>query len=1063
MTIFGTGPMTDKSAPWYDYRKEIKKVVIESGVTSVGSSAFEGCVNLSFTTIPNTVTIIKDRAFASCEELASIIIPDGVKTIEGGAFQYCLKLTSLFIPKSVTLIENGSFFACKGLTSIVVESNNPVYDSRNNCNAIIKTNTNELIGGCKNTVVPNTVTTIGDYAFTQCGFGSFSIPNSVVSIGEFAFWNSYTLGSIVIPNSVISIGNYAFENCALTEVSIGKSVKEIGENAFKGTYFIHTVYSLLPEPFVIYSNTFEDRVKNNATFYVPAGTKAKYEATEGWKEFKNIVEMEDKELKVNDIFTANGITYRVKDAEKGEVIVGYKEPESYIAVSKDATGIIEIPSSVEGSDGKSYSVTGIQDYAFEGCNMLTGFILPESITQIGEGVFKDCSSLESVNIPKSLENISLLTFKGCSSLEKIHIPESVKEIGYGAFDGCKALNSVNIPVGVTNIALATFQSCESLTSIDIPSTVTSIGEAAFNICGLKSIIIPEGVTTIGRAAFSDCWKAENIIIPSSVTSIGEVAFSRGYSHLTKVTSYMTNPVPISYNTFGQNDYDSYTYATLYVPAGTKAKYEATEGWKEFKNIVEMDVVEDNLTYNFGEEGNLTVTGTVDGQETTIEIPAKIVIDGREYIVTIIAADAFKDNANLQSVTIPETVEKIGVNAFSGCSSLSAVTLPKSVTAIDENAFSGCSSIKTIELPKSVNSIGDGAFKDCSSMSSVKILSSPENVGVDVFAGCDNLKEAEFNCATVTSVLQKTKVERVKMEETVTAIDKEAFRECKNLTDIDMPESVERIGESAFNGCSEVKQIGLPKNVNSIGNGAFTGCTEMSSVRIECSPTNIGTGIFDKCEKLEEAVFDCPKIMPILRRTKVERVKIEKSVTAIDKEAFLECKNLAAIDIPESVERIGESAFNGCTGIKAIELPKSVTQIEEGAFGKCTEMITLKIGEGIKEIQSAAFSDCVKLTDVFVYAKELPVTSSEAFKDTDVKQITLHVPEEAVKDYERTVPWIDFKIIKAIVPEAISIVMDSNKPVDVYSTAGVLVKQGVTTLKDLKKGVYIVNGKKIVIR
>ena len=1038
----------------------ITSIDIPQTIVSIGNYAFWGLDIKSFA-IPKGTRAIGDMAFWGCRNLESISIPESVQSIGDQAFYSCRMLTSIVIPKSINSIGTGIFNACWKLESIVVDKGNPVYDSRGNSNTIIETQTNTLIAGCSKTTIPNTVKQIAPKAFAQTiaednHVYELIIPKSVEVIGEEAFWNNNGLLSVDIPSSVNSIGSKAFADCGhLEKVSVYHNQPLAITDVFQGC-----TYGLL-------------------YLYVPAGTKALYESTEGWKDFKNIVEMEpeNKELSKWDIFEANGITYMVANTNPLEVYVGPSqriegydddlfeglEIQQFGAVPQEYTGDIVIPSSVVAPDGKSYTVTAISMNAFTNCKGITSVTIPNTVITIQFSAFYDCDGLTSITIPSSVVNIQYLAFGLCDGLTSA-IFENVSPITTGeqswggVFNACGNLTSVYIN------NLSAWCGNSFLRQDDSPAYWASKSEGKevhLFVDGkeVNDLIIPNDITSIGQLVFCGYNGINSITIPNSVTTIGKGAFyeCRG---ITKVNSRIETPFAINKKDVFHGILDD---ATLYVPAGTKTLYEATEGWKDFKNIVEMDVVEDNLTYNFGEEGNLTVTGTVDGQETTIKIPQKIVIDGREYIVTIIAADAFKDNTNLASVTIPETVEKIGVNAFSGCSNLSAVTLPKSVTAIGEGAFSGCSSIKTMELPKSVNSIGDGAFKDCTSMSSVKILCSPENVGLDVFAGCDNLKDAEFDCATVTPVLQKTKVERVKMEETVTTIDKEAFRECKNLTDIDIPESVERIGESAFDGCTGIKQIELTKNLNSIGDGVFTGCTEMKLVKVECSPVEVGSGIFDKCDKLEEAVYDCKVITPILRRTKIERVKIEKSVTDIDKEAFLECKNLAAIDFPESVERIGESAFNGCTGIKAIELPKSVSKIEESAFGKCSEMLTLKIGEGIKEIHSAAFSDCVKLTDVFVYAKELPVTSSEAFKDTDVKQITLHVPEEAVKDYERTVPWIDFKIIKAIVPEAISIVMDSNKPVDVYSTAGVLMKQGVTTLKDLKKGVYIIGTRKLLVK
>ena len=176
-----------------------------------------GCKN---TIIPNSVTKIGDFAFGACTGLTSIVIPNSVTEIGHYAFYYCTGLTSIDIPNSVTEIGYGVFEDCPGLTSIVVESGNPRYDSRNNCNAIIETADNTLIYGCKNTTIPNSVTTIDDYAFSGCdGLTSIVIPNSVTSIGYEAFANCTGLTSIVIPNSVTSIGDSAFYDCGrLTDV-----------------------------------------------------------------------------------------------------------------------------------------------------------------------------------------------------------------------------------------------------------------------------------------------------------------------------------------------------------------------------------------------------------------------------------------------------------------------------------------------------------------------------------------------------------------------------------------------------------------------------------------------------------------------------------------------------------------------------------------------------------------------------------------------------------------------------------------------------------------------------
>ncbi|MCI6728479.1 MAG: leucine-rich repeat domain-containing protein, partial [Bacteroidales bacterium] len=266
-------------------------------VTSIGSSAFSGCSGLPSVTIPNSVTSIGSSAFSGCSGLTSVTIPNSVTSIGRWAFSGCSGLTSVTIPNSVTSIGSSAFAGCSGLTSIVVEDGNPVYDSRNNCNAIIETATNTLHSGCKTTITPNSVTSIGDDAFRGCsGLTSVTIPNSVESIGDDAFGGCSGLTSVTIPNSVTSIGDYAFEVCSgLTSVTIGNSVTSIGERAFYNCPELLDVYCYAEKVPSTKSIVFYNSPIEYATLHVPDASIDSYKATAPWSSFGKIVGLSGEE------------------------------------------------------------------------------------------------------------------------------------------------------------------------------------------------------------------------------------------------------------------------------------------------------------------------------------------------------------------------------------------------------------------------------------------------------------------------------------------------------------------------------------------------------------------------------------------------------------------------------------------------------------------------------------------------------------------------------------------------------------------------------------------------
>ena len=315
ITIPNSVTSIGKLAFYQCYR--LTSVTIGNSVTSIGNQAFGDCSKLTSITIPNSVTSIGGSAFDGCSGLTSVTIGNSVTSIGKLAFGDCSKLTSITIPNSVTSIGGSAFYGCEGLESIVVEEGNTKYDSRNNCNAIIKKESNTLIAGCNNSVIPNSVTSIGSSAFRGCsgltsitipnsvtsigeqafescdGLTSITIPNSVTSIGNNAFYYCSGLTSITIPNSVTSIGKYAFQDCSgLTSATIGNSVTSIGYCAFSNCENLADVYCLATNVPATMYNAFSGSYPESMTLHVPAEAINSYKTTSPWSTFGNIVTLD---------------------------------------------------------------------------------------------------------------------------------------------------------------------------------------------------------------------------------------------------------------------------------------------------------------------------------------------------------------------------------------------------------------------------------------------------------------------------------------------------------------------------------------------------------------------------------------------------------------------------------------------------------------------------------------------------------------------------------------------------------------------------------------------------
>lgn len=481
-------------------------------------------------------------------KLESIIIPNNVTSIGEKAFGECSGLTSFVIPQSVKSIQSDAFMSCANLVTISVESGNLIYDTRNNCNAIIETKSNTLIAGCKSTIIPNDVTSIEEYAFYgYTGLTSIIIPSSVTSIGEWAFYGCSGLTSLSLSGSVTTIGRYAFYGCSgLTSITLPSSVVTIGKNAFHSCSGLTTIVSEIQTPFAIDDYVFYYYAKDiyaTATLVVPPGKQSAYQNAAGWNKFTNIVETGQGGI-IGYEFEVDDIRYKI--CENNTV--------SVIQRSQKYSGDVVIPSQVS-YNGVNYTVTTIGNMAFGNyCTELTSITIPPTVTCIEEDAFFDyLISLNAVHI-SDLNAWCSISINGAYS------DTCPFNWAKHLFLNGEEIKDLVIPSGVTSINNATFYGCSGLTSITISNSVTSIGSCAFAYCSdLTSLTLPNSVTSIGSSAF---WGCEDLVRIVSSSKIPPTCESGAFS--------------------------SKAYCTVWVPMGCREAYLKANEWKDFKEIKEID-------------------------------------------------------------------------------------------------------------------------------------------------------------------------------------------------------------------------------------------------------------------------------------------------------------------------------------------------------------------------------------------------------------------------------------------------------------------------------------------
>ena len=744
---------------------------------------------------------------------------------------------------------------------------------------------------------------------------------------------------------------------------------------------------------------------------------------------------------------SEGCYAEVTNSEGGALSVEYYSPYN---------GSIIIPKTVV-LDNISYLVTSIGDWAFCGSQRLTSVTIPNSVTSIGDWAFSGCS-LTSVTIPNSVTSIGTCAFVGCSSLASVTIPNSVTAIGDGSFDGCEGLISITIPNSVTSIGSSAFKYCSGLTSIIIGSSVTSID--AFAFFGCNKVV---DVYFLGKMAPStsneypsfpkeqfcntnlhvkdyaiESFKGiepwiyfKEIVCDEKITDFKLTYYVDGEVYKTETHKYEDKIVLEAEPTRKGMTFSGWDIDIPEKMPGKDVEVRGTFSWSK--------LTKEGILYQvYQAEKELADVCGSDNASGEVNIISPVEIDGYKYSVTDIVDFSFKNNTDITSVVIPESVRKIGDEAFYGCKNLVKVEFGKSVDQIEPRAFANIDKLTDVTIrAEEVPETDRTAFEN-SYIEDYVTLHVP-------YGSLDKYKAAapwknfkEIVVIPGTEVIEKYKLTYM--------VDGEEYKVVEiNEGEAVTPEDVPTKEGYTFSGWSDIPETMPAKDVTV--SGTFTvnkykltytvdgdsykeyEVEYGSAITAESDPTKEGytfsgwsdipgtmpandvtvTGYFTK------AVYEVDGASYEINDDGMTLTKGEDAsgdvvldatvtingktyyVTVIGDGAFQGNQNITSLTVPEGFETIGNNAFDGCSALNKLTIGRNIKYIGSRAFA----------GIGKSNARNRAASEPLVIE---CEADYIPGAETDCFDGTPVESAILKVNDDLVSQYKSTSPWNRFGTI-----------------------------------------------------
>ncbi len=687
-----------------------------------------------------------------------------------------------------------------------------------------------------------------------------------------------------------------------------------------------------------------------------------------------------------------------------------------------AQGDVVIPDTYRG-----LPVTSIADGAFSNKSTLTSVVIGSHVREIGAQAFANCSQLTSVTLPASITSIGAQAFQNCRAIAvPVALPDALTSLGERAFEYCRKLPAVTFGSGLKEIPANAFNGCEAIETVVLPDGITAVGDSAFSGCtALASVTLGDGVQTLGASAFSGCTALSAVAFGGALQEIGASAFS-GCVSLAQAAlpeavvslgaSAFSGCEKLASVTFG----DGMRRIGRDAFAGTPLTAAPGAAYLENWFLGTSDPAAPELL-----EGTV---GIADYAFASCEsFPDTVVIpDSVRYL----GEGAFKGRETLINVILGSGVEEVGDSAFEGCTSLTAVRLGKqdasaegelgesSLRSLGERAFYGCESLSEITMPDTLERVGVSAFEDSAlwenagalvyagdwavgfkgdeTLTVVTLQDGTAGIAEYAFYGKDSLTRVDIpesvNYIGRSAFYECASLERVTLPSALTVIEDYTFYHCDKLILPELPQGLVRIGRSAFYRCNLVSvlqdgdsdQLILPESLEEVGDYAFYGCTFAYEDPDATGGAMINGGI--------DSVVIGGKVTRIGARAfaymaSLKAVILGSAVTEIGERAFYRCEELSDVTFGSAVEKIGERAFYGCGALKKAELPAGVREIGDYAFYQCTSLASVTLGN-TERIGHYAFFGCTSLTQAALPAT-LTFVGSQAFRGcTALTSVTL---------------------------------------------------------------------------